>query len=489
MKPNADHTIMNDQRHLPVRPQRVDMIWYKLSWMGWVLTAILFMIDPLISAIPIVTVLSMILSFPVIMRTPKLGLYLLPLPIMIGPICSVHIYGIGHITSGDLYSATLIIRSLFLHDTKDLGSEKKFLFVGVALLLISSVFSFDIFSSFVGLSKILQYALLIRITVILIKKLDDFRKLFNAWTYTTTICAIIMLWHFYCGRPYLIFWLNDMGIDYSMNLMRSDVFFRPTYFYSNIFVPIGLSLTYALTTMFQKDRERSNISLLLMTIPINFVALIINNIRSMVVPVVILGVLVLMWHFWDSYIREKLKLRKIILTVLLIGLGTWFFFGTFVGAPQRIALIERVYNSESLISRLSMWKSVSGKILDNPFRLLIGWGPQSTTRQLDQSPIKDLLSRSLGNAEGAFDSTIIGSIVEYGLIFSTIIFTVIMIRFLSMIHNYRINKNVYTHSILLMASVLIVCHVFQQFSINPPGLMALQVFAIEPVLKNRTAKS
>jgi hypothetical protein len=37
-----------------------------------------------------------------------------------------------------------------------------------------------------------------------------------------------------------------------------------------------------------------------------------------------------------------------------------------------------------------------------------------------------------------------------------------------------------TLSLLAMMVTLLVCHVFQQFTLSPPALMALQVFAIKP---------
>jgi hypothetical protein len=481
--------ILANHPYLPGRLHLSISVWYNLSWGGWFLTAVLFMIEPSMTAIPPVVASSLIFSLFVIMRAPLLGLYLLPLPMMIGPIYAFPVYGIGSITSGDLYSLILITRSLFLRDTRNWRSERKSLFVASSLLLLSSAFSYDLFASLVGLAKIFQYAFLIRATIILIKKTDEFKTLCNAWVFTSAICCTIMLWHFYCGRPSLIFWLNDLGYDYSIDLGRSDVFFRPTYFYANIFVPIGLSLIYTLITILTGAKNRYTYVLLLLTIPVNLIALTINNIRSMIVPVFILCGWILLWYFWNSIMRKNYKMRKFVFVISVACLSLWLFFGSFINTPQRSALMERALSFESVVLRLSIWESVLGKVLDNPFRLLIGWGPQATVRQYEKSSIKNLLTGTIGNTEGAFDSTIVGSVVEYGIILSTLVFVFITIRFLSMLHKYRVTGDVYSLSVLTMAITLIFCHVFQQFSINPPGLMALQVFAIEYSIESTARKN
>lgn len=453
---------------------------YKLSWIGWLSTAVLFAIDPSLPAIPLVIGLSFASSAILIFKAPLLGLYLLPLPMMIGPIYTIPIHGIGYITAGDLYSVVLIARSLFMLEATVKKTEQSFLLAASILLLIGAAFSYNLSASIVGLIRILQYVLLIRLSIILIKNHSELRVLFNSWVIVSAVCSFIMLWHFFNGRPSLIFWIGDGRYDYSMDLSRSDVFFRSTFFYANIFIPIGLSLIYSFINILTGAKHKITYAILLLTFPVNLIALIMNNIRSMIVPVVALCGLILLWHIRNSLIFSKFMLRKIVLIAVVATLSVWFFFGSIISVPQRLALFERASNPESVILRISLWESVTAKMLDNPFRLIIGWGPQATTRQNEDIHIKKLLTGSLGNTDGAFDSTIIGFLVEYGIIFTTIIFSFVFIRLLAFIYNYNKTGDKLILSMLTMAVALLICHVFQQFTLSPPGLMALQVFALKP---------
>jgi hypothetical protein len=456
-------------------------IWFFLSCACWFIDALLFLIDPSSSAIPVVSVLSLASSAVLIVRDPQLSVYLLPLPMMIGPVFAFSFYGIGYITAGDLYSVILIARSFLIDDSHMRKTGKIILLTGASILVLSTVFSVDLTASIVGCARILQYALLVRVSMIFVRRPAEYRMLFNSWVFITTLCSIMMLWHFFSGRINMIYWVRTPGYDESLNLERLDVFFRAHFFYASFFVPMGLSLIYSFVAVLKRiETSRMMNALLSATIPVNFIALIMNNTRSMIVPVIILCGMITVWFFWRSVFGAGLKFRKMLMLILVSGFSIWMLFGSLVTAPQKNALFERVINKESVILRLSIWDSALAKILDNPFRLLLGWGPQATMRQYERPFMQKLLTGSLGNTEGAFDSTIIGFIVEFGLVLSTFIFIYISIWLVTMIRYYTTNRNPAVFSILMMAAALVFCHVFQQFSFTPPGLIALQVFAIQP---------
>lgn len=461
-----------------------------MSWIGWFTVAILFMTDPSFSAIPIVGTISLVSSLLLSIRAPLLGLYLLPLPLMIGPVNAFPIQGIGYVTAGDLYSIILIARSLFLHDAEMGKAQKLFLLTGFFMLLIGTALSYDLLGSIVGLTRIIQYALLIRVSIILIKTPAEFRSLFNSWIFITTLCAVMMLWHFYCGRSNMVYWMSDPGFDGSINFGRTDLFFRATFFYANFFIPMGLSIIFSFITLLMRaESNRVTNRLLLLTIPVNVIALIINNTRSMLIPAIFLCGLALIWSIWDSIAHGGKKLQKIISLILISIFSMWILFGYFITDPQSVALSERIITNESVVMRLSVWESALARMIDNPFRLIFGWGPGATQRQIEQSHMKKLLTGTLGNTEGAFDSTIVGFLVEYGFILSSLLFIYILVWFLSMMHYFQVTGNAIALSAIAMAVALIFCHIFQQFTFTPPGLMALQVLAIPPFTEKSTVQN
>jgi hypothetical protein len=286
-----------------------------------------------------------------------------------------------------------------------------------------------------------------------------------------------MLWHFYNGRPQMIFWMNDIGFNNDIDLERYDVLFRPTFFYANFWIPLGLSIIYSFTNM-TMNNELSIFKRMLMAIslPVNIVALIMNNTRAMIFPVlIILGFITIILAI--KTIKNRQLFKKNIVFILLIIISINIISEYLITPSQRIALYERSNDSISLVMRWSIWSSVILKIFDNPLRALIGWGPQATSRQLGGKDIQYLLTGKLGNVEGAFDSTIIGFIIEYGLLFSLFVFSFMIFMYFKILIDYFINRNILSFCILMMSTALILSHIFQQYSVGPPGLLALQVFA------------
>lgn len=477
--------IKPDTRMLQLRTISMSSVWFHLSWIGWTTTGVLFMVEPTMSAISFVVVISLVFSTLLSLRAPLLCLYLLPLPMMIGPVFVLPIEGIGTVTVGDLYAVILIFRTLFLRGGRLKNSGQLFLLLGTFLLVLSTALSFNLGASVLGLTKILQYALLVRASIILIKQPSNLRNLFTAWVFITTLCAIMMLWNFYNGWPQMLHWGDDSAVGASIDLERFDVLFRPTFFYANIWIPIGLSLLYSLMGILMKI-EPSGFKrvLLCITIPINLLAFLMNNTKAMLVPVIVLSVLIVLWFCWKTLTRPKLNLRWIVFLVLITGVSIWFFAGFLITAPQRVALLEQSVNFESVTMRMSVWATVFPKVLDDPLRLLlVGWGPQSTTRQLESAYMQDLLTGSLGNTEGAFDSIVVGFLVEYGVIFSALIFVYIALWLSRTWWYYRLTKDTFALVLLVMSTALVVAHIFQQFGLSPAGLMALQIFAFLPIFK------
>jgi O-antigen ligase len=126
-------------------------------------------------------------------------------------------------------------------------------------------------------------------------------------------------------------------------------------------------------------------------------------------------------------------------------------------APQRIALSERFISSESVVMRLSVWEAAVLQMLDDPFRLVVGWGPEATLRQMDRPHMKQLLTGSLGNTEGAFDSTAVGLLVEYGIVLTALTVVYVTIWLLATIRAYRMTGDPLALTMLAMSTALIFC--------------------------------
>ena len=97
--------------------------------------------------------------------------------------------------------------------------------------------------------------------------------------------------------------------------------------------------------------------------------------------------------------------------------------------------------------------------------------------------MQDLLTGSLGNVESAFDSTIVGLVVEYGIIFATLVIVYISLWFYRTWAYLKGTGDTMAFAILVMSAALLSAHIFQQFGLSPAALMALQLFGLLSVLR------
>jgi hypothetical protein len=464
---------------------RTSSIYFHLSWIGWTLTSVLFMIEPEMSAIPLVAFISLVLGLLLCLSNPLLSLYLLPFAMMLGPVFVLRIEGVGVMTVGDLYALILILRTLLLHPVYPKKMTGMIgLLACVFCLILSAFSSINVAASIVGLTKLLQYGLLYWTTTVLIKQREDLHKLFSAWVFITTLCSIIMLWHFYAGRPPMINILLDSINEVVIDLERADLLFRPNYFYANFFIPMGLSVLYALlSVMMRIETKRFNRVVIGLTLPINLFALLMNNTRAMLLPVLLLCGSILLWYCWKSFKKSKRSLIGLAVLVFITIVATKFFAWLLVAESQSFALLDRFADYESVFLRFSIWASALSKVFENPFRLLVGWGPQSTARQLETSYMQDLLTGTLGNVEGAFDSTIVGLVVEYGIVFAILVIAYITLWFSRTWAYLKATGDTMAFAMLVMSAALLLAHFFQQFGLSPAALMALQLFGFLSVLR------
>jgi hypothetical protein len=244
---------------------------------------------------------------------------------------------------------------------------------------------------------------------------------------------------------------------------------------------LGFSIVYCISILSLHGFKENLVAKLLLTTAacVNIIALLLNNSKSMIFPVVFVCAALLIWRIWKSLATfNVISLILIMVFFPIVIIYGFTFINNLVGVYQIEAMANRISDLSSLEMRISVWTSVFEKLVQDPIRLFFGFGPQATARQGDQGAISQLLTGVLGNKEGAFDSTLIGLIVEYGFIF----FLLIVISLVSWVHSvwtYFIStRDSYAALYLLLFLVAAVCHVTQQYGLSPAGLIVLQLFAV-----------
>lgn len=463
-------------------------LWSFISWFGWLSVVGLFMLDPLSPLMGAIGWFSLFVSTIFIFKSPTQALYLLPLPLLIGPVLSLQLGNAGVVSVGDLYSAILVLR-VFLSGYSRLNITSHPVLLFALLLLVSSgLLASDLSASLIGLLKILQYALIIWSFKTLLKTskvphCDFLRNIFGSWTLITSICSIMLLWYFFKGQPlFLLSWASRLDTSEVVDWVRFDGLLRTSFFYTNFFIPLGMSLLYALFAILKNIEQSKLIRILLfISIPINLAALVLNDTRAMLIPVILLGGMAMFWYFLMALSKLK-HLLGLMLFGSLILIGGFYVLNSSLFEGQIYAWKERANNSESVEIRLNTWAYALEKTFDEPVRLLtVGWGPQATTRQ-NSNEITKFFARG-GSTEGAFDSTFIGLIFEYGVIFTSLLLLYIAVWFYRIGHFWVRTRNSLVLSMLIMATAVCFTCIFQQFSISPPSLIVMQIFSFSPVFR------
>jgi len=450
-------------------------------WLLWGFEAILFAYNPYSELVSFFSVITLSFSVLLAFISPLKAVYLLPTAMLLGPIYSITGFGLGIINSGDIVAFALIVSPL-------LGSKRRLLVKCSSSVLFwciifvgSTLYSLDFFAALSGLLKIIQFILIIWVANSYIDARDNRISLFISWIVATTISSILMAYSAFAQGPqFLLNWTNPSGDLIALDLNSGGDLLRLSYFYSGIHIPIGLTILTALWVLLKRSIHIGAFAkwLLIFSIFINSIVLVANNTRAMLIPVVVVIIYLVASSVLKVIFTKKsgiLLVSVFLMIPLLAGV-----FPSFNDSDISVALTERSLDASPLQARIELWESSLIKLLDYPIRfLLTGFGAQATARQ-NSPELIDLRTSFNNTTEGAFDSTIIGVIVEFGLL-ALISVIIYLGRWFKIMYRAKIiSGNPIYGFYIVIAIVIIFASIFQQIGFSPAALMVLQLFAFRP---------
>jgi hypothetical protein len=145
---------------------------------------------------------------------------------------------------------------------------------------------------------------------------------------------------------------------------------------------------------------------------------------------------------------------------------------------------SRITGGESLSLRLSLWRHVGLTLLENPRVMLLGLGPDYTTRLVDAPFVRDML-RSAGQEQAALDSGYLWLSVNFGLPCAFLVIIAVFTVFMRAVRGIPARepfKLVVVVGLLVWASMSIT----QQPGISKPLFALAQLIVIAECLMRRT---
>lgn len=446
----------------------------KLCALSWLVLAGVFTLEPLGSAVSIAGITSIGLAVLLAITSPMRATYLLPFFVLLGPIIIFRLPGVGSVNGGDIVFLALLFSITLISKTKLTITLSPIFFIFIFLFLGSVIFSPEIGIAFVGFTKTAQFIILAWLTSQLIVTDQQRIYLLLSWVLASSIGALMMLYFWLMlDNNFLVSWAE--GVE---SVVTSEsavgILFRPTYFYTNFGLPLGLSSVFAvwMITSTAINIRRFLKFFLFFCLIIFMVCLGLNNTRAYLLPTAFLVSAILFMYLFKFF---KVTTYSIILIVFLSSVFLYDFESIDNETPSlQSALIKRSTDASPVEVRLAVWANAISIQTENLFRFfLVGNGPQSTSRQ-DSDFMTEIKTHS-GGTEGSLDSAIMAFLTDYGLALTVLIIGYVFWWMSGMAVSRDKTTREFCNLYVMLGLIVIFSSIFQQFGVNGAGLVALQL--------------
>ena len=392
-----------------------------------------FLIIPLLWSISVLSFLNympislnLLLTFTIAIYllsiTYKLpnSIYFLPYLIILSPIFgSIKILGFNLLLSDSI----LIFSFLYMLYSKGIGSiqsKKAFIFlVGLSFF----TFLHFVIQDLISIKPLFSIFELFFVYFLMINSKDNFNYDFflNHFCFSVFIGIILMFLSFYNGVN-----LNDFsGLDGDASKLISEAKefnaanFRMPYFYTNfpflisitIFVflyKIGIYKTYILKFFF------------LILVILTSLALVASGNKTTMVTTLIV------FFLSNIYFRNIgiYKLKTFVSPIIFLPIIYFLVFNYYITDENVEGFIKVMTSLASVVDRIGVYGNAILVLLQNPFRLLTGFGPDFLTCCGDPV-VSRLFKGNLINVytiNNAVDSGILTFIIEFGIILVIVVF-------------------------------------------------------------------
>jgi hypothetical protein len=183
-------------------------------------------------------------------------------------------------------------------------------------------------------------------------------------------------------------------------------FFRGSFWYNNVSLVLGSGFMAAMIYLFYA-KTKAAFTLVAGAIIIILLALIVAFNKTAMLSIFASAVVLLMVNV--RKVSAKSLILAILSTAFVLG-GLLYLLRPIVKQPEYLRL-----TTGSFLIRLTVYKSAFNVLLDDPLRLLVGYGPDATLRMAND--IVDSAKRGSAGLEGAIDSAYMTYLFEYGIVF------------------------------------------------------------------------
>ena len=366
------------------------------------------------SSIPINLLMTSIIIIYLCSIAYKLenSIYFLPYLIVLSPIFgSIDVFGFNLLLS-DLIIIFSFFYLLFSRGRKSVQSKKTFY---TLLTLFYFTLLHFIIGDLISLKPVFSIFEIFIVYYLTINSIDNFNKNFflNHFCFSVLIGIILMFLSFYNGIN-----LNDLsGGDTSKLISEAKEFnaanYRMSYFYTNFPFLISSSIfvfLYRIGT-YKNYIKKSFFIILIIFVSLALVAS--GNKTTMVTTLIVFFISNILFRNTRIY-----RLKTFVYPIVFLPIIYFLVFNYYITDKNVEGFIKVMTSLSSVEDRIGVYGNAILVLLQNPFRLLIGFGPDFLTCCGD--PVMSRLFKgnliNVFKINNAVDSGIFTFVIEYGVI-------------------------------------------------------------------------
>ena len=261
------------------------------------------------------------------------------------------------------------------------------------------------------------------LTRIILDNYDSVLKFFESFLVAVFLTTIIILFVYHLKINLNSFNRIDNLVIYTSKLPQA------TFFYTAVLYITAISLIISMNFILIQNSYFKKLLFLMMMMVILFGIAIYWSKTSFIA----LSIIVIISIFYNLF-RRRLKIKNILFVIFIIMLSYLLIHLFLIQDKNSIRAIDL----SSLRARLYVFESSLNVIIQNPYIIFLGLGPEATFR-LDSEILRQAKSHSIDITEGAIDSGYVTYVFEYGIFF-TFLFLIYVINLIVLLL-FNKNKN------------------------------------------------
>jgi hypothetical protein len=209
-------------------------------------------------------------------------------------------------------------------------------------------------------------------------------------------------------------------------LENAQFFFRGSFWYTNVSIILGSGFMAAMIHWFYA-KTKAAFTLVAAATIITLLAIIVTFNKTAMLAISCSAMVLLIVNI--RKVSAKSLMLAILSTASIFG-GLLFVLPSIVKQPEYLRM-----TTGSFLIRLTVYESAFNVLLRNPWRLLVGYGPDATIRMVND--IVDSAKRGSAGLEGAIDSAYVTYLFEYGIVFLTLLVMYLINMLRRLLHDTR----------------------------------------------------